>query len=470
MRISLLATLLAFVAAPVLAQDAVVLRPGHPDLMTAGLTLDSETLGIRVVEPAPQDLGTVASTVSRDGDVVTIVTEADAPQAGQAYESTVALSWPSLAPISRTRTAGNSTGTTTYDGTHMTGSYGRGDFDPLPFDITLAAPVFQPEAIPLLARALPFRAGYTATVPTFTADRRVRDYTLTVVGEEAFTRADGTTAEAWVVEETSSGRGSSARRHFVEASTRALIATTSTARGGTQIVSEPVTEASLAAMASAETPAVDLRPGLDRLAADALVDYDKSWVVKLVEPQQQDIGTLTRSVVIDRDAGTATINAETVIAMAGQRTVEQSVVAYPSLAPIAMRVEAGETVLDLAFDGLSVTGTRTADGETTDIDQTLEEAAFDPSFAAEAVRLIPLEAGFRGAFQTVDPREGPTSVDMVVGEQEEVNGRTAWLVDVVAGGGGVQTFAIDAETREVLRIRLRPQLGVVVDIVPAETE
>ena len=81
MRISLLASLLAFVAAPVLAQDAVVLRPGHPDLMTAGLTLDSETIGIRVVEPAPQDLGTVASTVSRDGDVVTIVTEADAPQA-----------------------------------------------------------------------------------------------------------------------------------------------------------------------------------------------------------------------------------------------------------------------------------------------------------------------------------------------------------------------------------------------------
>ena len=84
--------------------------------------------------------------------------------------------------------------------------------------------------------------------------------------------------------------------------------------------------------------------------------------------------------------------------------------------------------------------------------------------------MIPLEAGFRGAFQTVDPREGATSIDMVVGEQEEVNGRTAWLVDVVAGGGGVQTFAIDAETREVLRIRIRPQLGVVVDFVPAETE
>ena len=174
--------------------------------------------------------------------------------------------------------------------------------------------------------------------------------------------------------------------------------------------------------------------------------------------------------MVDRDAGTATINAETVIAMAGQRTVEQSVVAYPSLSPISMRVEAGETVLDLAFDGLSVTGTRTADGETTDIEQTLEEAVYDPSFAAEAVRLIPLEAGFRGAFQTVDPREGATSIDMVVGEQEEVNGRTAWLVDVVAGGGGVQTFAIDAETREVLRIRIRPQLGVVVDFVPAETE
>jgi hypothetical protein len=138
--------------------------------------------------------------------------------------------------------------------------------------------------------------------------------------------------------------------------------------------------------------------------------------------------------------------------------------------PISTSVEANGTVISLTYDGLSVTGTRTEGEEVTDIDLTLDEPAFGPSFAAEAVRLIPLEAGFRGAYHTIDPSEGATSVEMVVGEQEEVNGRTAWLVDVVTGPGGIQTFAIDAETREVLRIRLRPQLGVVVDIVPTEAE
>ncbi len=469
MRLPLLAAALALVAAPVLAQDAVVLRPGHPDLMTAGLTIDTETVGLRIVEPRAQDLGTVVSTVSREGDVVTIVTDADAPQAGMAYESTVTLSWPTLAPIMRTRTAGSSTGTTTYDGAHVTGSYGRGDWDPLPFDITLAAPAFQPEAVPLVARALPFRAGYTATVPTFTADTRLRDISLTVVGEEPFTRADGTVAQAWVVEESSTARGSSDRRHFVDAETRALIATTTSARGGTSIVSEPVTEASLAALAAqAQTPAVALRPGLDRLAVDALMDYDKAWTVTLVEPQQQDIGTLTRSVVIDREAGTLTMVAETVIAIAGQQTVERSVVAYPSLAPISTRIEAGDSVVDLTYDGLTVTGTRTSDDETVDVDFTLDEPFFGPSFAAEAVRLVTLEAGYRGEYHTINPREGAMTIEFAVGEPEEVGGRTAWPVDVVTEGAPDQTFSIDAETREVLRVRLRPQVGVVVDIVPAE--
>ncbi|WP_420456558.1 hypothetical protein [Rubrivirga sp.] len=468
MRFLLLAALV-LVAAPVLAQDAVVLRPGHPDLMTAGLTVDTETVGIRVVEPRAQDLGTVVSTVSREGDVVTVVTEADAPQAGMDYESTVTMTWPTLAPRTRMRTAGTSTGTTTYDGARVTGRYGRGDWDPLPFDITLPGPVFAPEAVPLVARALPFRAGYRATVPTFTADTRLRDISLTVVGEEPFTRADGTVAQAWVVEESSTARGSSARRHFVDAQTRALIATTSTARGGTEIVSEPVTEASLAALAAqAATPAVALRPGLDRLAVDALADYDRAWTVKLVEPQQQDIGTLTRSVVIDRAAGTLTVESETVIAIAGQQTTERSVMAYPSLAPISTRIEAGDTVVDLAYDGLTVTGTRTSGGETTDVDFTFDEPVFDPSFAAEAVRLVTLEAGYRGAYHTVNPSEGPMTIEFAVGEPEEVDGRTAWPVDVVAEGAPDQTFSVDAETREVLRIRLRPQLGVVVDIVPAE--
>ncbi len=463
MRTFSLALLAVALATPALAQE-VTLRPGHPDLATSGLSLDDQVLRIRVTTPTARELGTVRYAYSRDGDLVTLVTTMDAPQAGGSSEVTTTFRWPSLAPVSQSSGAS----LTAYDGAHVTGDWAQGDWDPLPFDITLQSPAFAPEEVALIARALPLREGYSATVPVFNASQRLKQVTLTVAGQEDFTRADGSTVSTWVVEET----GARTRRHFIDGTTRALIGSTWASRGSTQIVSEPVTDEALAALnGEAETPAIALRPGLDRLATGAFTSYDQSFVVRLVEPQQQDIGTMHRTAVVDRAAGTVTVDTETNIPLAGQMTKEHFVSAYPSLAPISMHSEANGTVVDLTYTATSLSGTKTANGETETLEATFDEPVYGTAMATEAVRLVPFEEGFRGEYFTISPSEGPLSIFFTVTGQDEIDGHAVWLVSVEAGPAAPpQQFAIDAETRAVRRIRLEPQLGVVIDITPEAAE
>ena len=468
---SLLFAALALVAAPVLAQDAVTLRPGHPDLMTSGLSLETETIGVRVTTPRVRELGSITTTVSRDGDTVTLVSNADVREAGLRYEATSTFGWPSLTPVSRTYAAGSVRGTTAYDGTHVTGSWGRGDWDPIPFDITLRTPAFQPEVLPLVARALPFREGYVATLPTFSSENRVSDYTLTVVGQEDYTRGDGSTASTWVVEQTGGGsalRASPDRRHYVDAETRALVATTFTASGTTEIVSEPVTEEAIAAL-DAETAAIALRPGLDRLEMDALTTYSQDYVIRVVQPVQQEAGTQSVAVTVDREAGTATLETSLEVAIAGQRTTETLVAAYPSLAPISNTTNANGTAVELTYSDAGVAGTITpADGEADAVDVPLEDAVFDAGWLLQVVRLLPFEEGYRATFHTVSPSEGPLDIALSVVDQEEIDGQTAWIVEAAPPEGAPTEFAVADGTRELLRMVLRPQAGVEVHIVPAE--
>ena len=461
--------LLAALAVPVMAQmpmDAdVVLYPGHPDLMTSAFTPANDLVSVRTTGAGGRQMGTLTTTYTETGGTYDAVFAADVPQMGGQSETMVSFTWPSLAPVSRMASRDGLVSETMYDGADVSGQWSRGEWDPIPYDITLPRPVFAPETITLVARALPLRAGYNATVPTFTAEDRIRDYTLSVIGEEEFTRADGSTAMVWSIERSSTARGDSPRRYLVDGDTRELVATVRQSGQDTQIVTEPVTEEALAAM-NARSPAVDLRPGVDRLMTDALADYSQTWTVQLVQPQQQDIGTLTRTLVVDRAAGTVTMTAETNIAMAGQVTTETAVAAYPSLTPISTRIESGATVIEMMYDGLQVTGSRTVDGETTDIDFTLDAPAFGPALAPEIVRLVPFEEGFRGTYHTVSPTGGPSTIEFEVGEQQEVRGRDAWNVAVTSEGAPPQVFSIDAETREVLGIRLEPQVGVVIDFVP----
>ena len=474
-----LAALALVAAAPALAQtpagdgatDPVVLAPGHPDLTTDGLALETETVAVRVTDPRPTVYGTLTTEAERSGDAVTLTTDADVSEAGLRYSSTVTFAWPSLAPVSRDFSQGNVTAHTDYDGQAVTGTWARGEWAPLPFDIALPRPVFQPEVLPILARALPLEAGYTAVVPTFTAERRLRDYTLSVVGEEEVTLADGSAVTAWAVEETSEGRGSRTRRYFVDGATRALVAFTTTAGRDATIISEPVTDEMLASLeADAALPTVELRPGLERLQTDALQSYSQDYVIRVVEPVQQDAGTQSRTVTVDRAAGTVRAESQVEIAMAGQRTSETVEAAFPSLAPISSRVDANGTVIDLAFSDNAVSGTRTeAGGDPEPVDLMLEEPAYDASWLFEIVRLLPFEEDYRATLHTTAAGE-LADLTLAVLDQEEVDGQTAWIVEARPEEGPATEFAVADGTRELLRVRLRPQAGVVVDIVPVADE
>lgn len=463
-----LAALALFAAAPALAQEPVVLAPGHPDLTTDGLTLETETVAVRVTDPRPTVYGSVLTDVTRDGDTVTLATDADVAQAGLRYQDSITLRWPSLEPVSRERTQGNVTGQTMYDGTRVTGTWASGDWAPLPFDIELPRPVFQPEALPLVARALPLRAGYEAVAPTFTAERRLRDYTLTVVGEEEFERADGTTAMAWAIEESSEGRGSRSRRYFVDGATRELLGFTSAVgRGDGQIITEPVSDEMLAEL-QADTPGVEVRPGLDRLETGALTSYSQDFAIRVVEPVQQEAGTHSRTLTVDEAAGTVTLESELVISMAGQRTSETLVAAYPSLAPISSEIDANGTLIELSYTDGALSGTRTAgEGDPEPIDLMIEEPVYDASWLFELARLVPFEDGYRGTLHVAAGGE-LTEIGMAVVDQEEIGGQQAWIVEATTESGGSTEFAVADGTRDLLRVRLRPQPGVVVDIVPAE--
>lgn len=467
MRLLILAAL-AFVAAPLFAQDAVTLRPGHPDLMTADLALGDETVSVATAGERRRDLGTISTTVQDDGDTVTLVTNADVPQAGEVYETTAAFAWPSLRPISREWTSRGRTGMTSYDGMTVTGSFGGGDFDPLPFDITLRQAPFLPEALPFVVRALPFAEGYTAVVPTFTAQSRVRDYTLTVTGQEEVTPAGGAPMMAWAVEQTASGtRPPRPRTYYVDPATRTIVRSTQTGTGDALIVSEPVTEEALAALeAEAATPAVELRPGLDRLETAALASGSQDYVIRVVEPVQQDAGTISRTLDVDAVAGTITLTTVQEIAMAGQRVEQTSLAAYPSLEPLSSTTSVSGTTIEVTYgDG---NATVVADGETQEVE--VQEPVFDAGFLFEIVRTLPYEEGYRGEIHLLAPGQGALAVPVSVGAPTEIDGQTAWPVMTEGGPATAFTFFVDPETREFVRIEQEPQVGVLIYVEPTEGE
>ena len=459
---------LAVLALAATASAQVTLQPGHPDLMTSGLTLESHVESVRTTAPAAQDVGTVSHRVSRAGDRVTLTTTSDVEMTDQTGTVTTVFEWPSLQPVSRERAVETGGDRVAYAGTRVTGAYGRGGFDALPFDITLDTTPFAPETLPLLARALPLRSGYVATVPTFTASRRLRDVTLTVVGPGDFDRADGTQAPVWIVEETSQGRGSRTQRYYVDADTRELVGVSFEPREGTVVVTEPTTDEARALVAARRAAGDVLRPGSDRLAVDALQSYSRDFTVRLVQPAQQDIGTQSRTVTVDRTAGTVTIEARTEVAIANQRTTETTVAAYPSLRPISSTADNNGTTVSLGYADGRVTGSRTPDpdGDGT-FELALDEPVFDPSLLFEVARLLPFEQDYQAAFQTFTP-DGPLAITLTVTGRDEIDGRAVWTVVAQPTEGPATTFSVDATTRELVRIAIQPQPGALVHIVPAE--
>ncbi len=388
-------------------QAQTILSPGHPDLMTSELTLDSHVMSARIVGPPAENAGTIRHTVQQSGDTVTLVTLSDAQRIGRSGEVTTTFRWPSMQAIMR-QPAGNSKNTTRYDGARVTGTWGQGDWDPIPFDITLESAAFAPEMLPFVARALPFRAGYTATVPTFTATSRLRDVAMTVEGQETFTKADGSTASVWAIEEVTPGRTVRTQRYLVDAASRDLVAITSSVQG-TDIVIETTTQEIIDAMAAERASMASLRPDGDLWHRRA---------GELLPRLHRQAGGAAAAGHRDADAdgdrrcgeGTVTVEEATSIAVAGQDDDLDADDGLPVAPPMRSRSEANGVITNLTYndDGVIRRQTPTND-ESPDYEQAFDEPVFDALALFEIVRLMPFEEDYQAAFETFDA-EGAVSI------------------------------------------------------------
>ena len=468
MRLFVLTLLLAGTAS---AQE-VTLYPGHPDLDVSALTPADVTQDVRVVEPEAQSIGLNVRTATLDGDVLTIVTRSGPD--GSQYDST-RVSWPTLAPLSQTIASGNGEGSATYSGMEIRGSFTDGDAV-LPFELALPSAAFPQPTLSYVVRALPLgQTGYQATVPVFSPQSRLSDIFLTVDGPETVTLPNGATAEAVVVSQTGGPGGE--QRHFVDASTRDLLLTEVRTQGMV-IRAAPVTPDELAALQTADKAAAEaaeaaraeaaknqLTPGSDVLTAVA--PQTVTYAVLLTQPAEQELGSITVTETLDGDR--LTIVSITDIPAAGQNAQDSTVVAYPSLMPLARTQTTPTESTMLAFADGRMTGTVTEGGETTEMDVAVD-GAFGPGVSRTIIRSLPFAEGYATSFtQLTTDGERSVSFLTVTGRETYTHPdgteRTVWVVEEQEEGNPAYTYTVDAETRELLKMAFAPQPGVAVEMV-----
>ena len=472
MRLPLL--LAALLAGAASAQDAPNrLTPGHADLAADALTFEDQAYAVRTGD---RTVGQIFQRVTEDGAYVTVVTDIDIPEFRQESVDSVRVLRASLAPQFLTTTRrGGEPQTATFDALRVTGSYtaARGA---LPIDLELKAPAFHVGSTSvaggpaLVARALPFREGYTGTVETFSPTQRLGEVTLTVAGRETLDRLDGTTVSAWVVEERAEGADAAARRYYVDPETRALLQVVTESGSGSPVVVRQADPEALAAEVAARDAVPRLAPGDGALDAAQIQTGETVATLRLLEPMQQDVGTQTQRVTVDRAAGTVTVVTRVEVPMQNLSLVDSAVAALPSLAAVAQSLDGGDERVALAFGDEAVTGTSGQDA----VDVALEGPVFAATLLPQVLQALPLEAGYQRVLLTYSvgsllaPYSGVTPVVVEVSGPEPENGRTAWRVVARPDGAAATTYMIDTETREVLRTRVQPQAGILLDIVPQE--
>ena len=472
MRLPLLAAVL-LAAAPALAQAPALLTPGHPDLAADALAFESLAYSVRTGD---RTIGQITQRVTEDGPSVTVVTEVDIPESRQASVDSARVLRASLAPqFFSTTPRGGVPQTAAFDGARVVGTYqARGHT--LPIDLELEAPAFHDGSTSiaggaaLVARALPFREGYTGTVRTFSPTRRLGEVTLTVAGRESVDRLDGTAVSAYVVEERPEGADAALRRYYVDPETRALLQVVTESQSGAPIVVRQADPEALAAEAAARAAVPRVRPGDAALDASRIRTGERALTLRLLQPMQQDVGTQTERVTVDEAAGTVTVVTRTEVPIQNITLADSAVAALPSLGAVAQSFEGGGDSVLLAYGDGAVTGT--ADGDELDVE--LDGPVFAASLLAQVLQALPLEAGYQAVLPTyavggvLSSRSGVVPVFVEVSGPADEGGRSVWTVVATPEGAPPTTYVLDAETREVLRTRIQPQAGVVIDVVPQD--
>lgn len=206
------------------------------------------------------------------------------------------------------------------------------------------------------------------------------------------------------------------------------------------------------------------------LATDWITPGTTTWTLRLVQPVQQNVGTITEAYDV---AGDEVVRVTTLsIPMQGLTQTDSLVAAASTLAPRLHRSSGGMLDLSLEFMDEGVVGTVTPrDGSTDTVMETTDTPVFDGAWLTEIARSLPLAEDLVARVPVFTAQGGLADAVLTVTGQEEVETaegvRTGWTVEMVAGPQ-VVTNVIDAETSEVLVTRLSPQPGVVIEAVPAD--
>lgn len=199
-----------------------------------------------------------------------------------------------------------------------------------------------------------------------------------------------------------------------------------------------------------------LRPG--DIDASSIEPYVFEFDVYIVAPMQQFFGTATETFSIDDD------QALSVVFVSGQgvQQTDSVTVEWPSFAPIRTVSVVNGMVQDLEFSPNAVSGMLRSG---TAVDATLDAPVFGPGTADVISRLIMLKEGATTQFVSFDDDspDTPALTTLATTGQEEVLGRTAWIVTAETGGE-TTTYALDSETGETLRVSFSPQPGVQIEL------
>ena len=469
MRLFSLLGAVLLAAAPVLAQEAVPLIPGHQDLVPDALSYSDQTFDVRTVEPN-QSLGTITQTATMDGAYVVVVTDANVPQLGQVGRDSVRILRASLAPDYVVVTAPNGTvSTVNFNALRVVGSYGPAGRT-LPIDLELKEPAFHAgssvlaSGAALVARALPFEEGFVGTFSTFSPTQRLGEATLTVAGREDVPTMGGETVSAWVVEESAMPGGPAQRTYYVDPETRDLVRVAFSQRG-TEAVIVPADPEAMAAEAAAREAIPMIMPGSDMLMASRATPYTQDATLQLTQPQQMELGTANSQLMVDEAAGTATLLTRITITMQGATQMDSLVMAYPSFAPISQTATGGGATIEVMYGESEITGQIVAPGgEVTEINETLDAPVFAASSLSEVVRALPLAEGYQARFRAYAPGAGVNTYTVdVTGMNETLGG---WTVTVSPESAPPTIYVIEPETRDILQTTLQPQVGVSLEVRP----
>ena len=225
----------------------------------------------------------------------------------------------------------------------------------------------------------------------------------------------------------------------------------------------------LAAPASAQTA---VRPGDPTLDTSVIQAGEERFVVRLVSPMQQDIGTIVEMTSVADGLVTRVTRID--VPMGGQAQTDSVVAVWPGLAPVSSAStqrgrRAGDSDAVTFTDGHAMTRITTG-GTPVDSTITFDAPVFGGGWTSEVVRALPLAAGYTATFATLDADRGLTTTTATVTGTESVGTPAgaveAWTVEV-ATPAQPATYVIAQDTKALLAMRFSPQPGVRVEVVPA---